>query len=196
MNKITIIKKQNQPVKINPKTNVIENTTYCPSPNNDDRPNNTAIDLLVIHSISLPPGEYGGPWIEKLFTNQLPPDEHPYFETIKHLNVSSHILIRRDGNIIQFVPFNKRAWHAGESSYEGREQCNDFSIGIELEGTDTSEFETVQYEQLAQLIRCLDSTYDSISSDRLTGHSDIAPDRKTDPGTGFNWDTLNTLLKS
>ena len=181
-------------MKINTETGLIENAHYTASPNTDDRPADEDIDLVVIHSISLPPGEYGGPWIEKLFTNTLPADEHPYFKEIHELKVSSHILIRRDGTVQQFVPFHQRAWHAGQSCYQGRETCNDFSIGIELEGTDDSEFEDIQYQQLAELIKTLDASYDKIDKNRLTGHSDIAPGRKTDPGTGFDWDKLKGLL--
>jgi len=183
-------------VKINPQSGLIETATYIPSPNNDERPDGCPADLLVIHSISLPPGEYGGHWIEKLFTNTLPPDEHPYFKEIEGMQVSSHVLIQRDGNIIQFVPFEKRAWHAGESSYENRTACNDFSIGIELEGTDTDSFEDAQYQQLAKLIDCLCETYETLSPVRIAGHSDISPGRKTDPGTGFDWIRLNKLLKT
>ena len=160
----------------------------------DDRPEGADINLLVLHSISLPPGEFGGHWIEKLFCNQLPSDAHPYFAEIHKLQVSAHVLIQRDGNIVQFVPFDKRAWHAGESCYEGSERCNDFSIGIELEGTDTDSFEDVQYEQLAAVINTLNESYPSITTSRITGHSDIAPGRKTDPGTGFDWNKLSSLL--
>ncbi|MDH5389098.1 MAG: 1,6-anhydro-N-acetylmuramyl-L-alanine amidase AmpD [Gammaproteobacteria bacterium] len=181
-------------MKINTETGLIENVQYIASANTDERPALEDIDLVVIHSISLPPGEYGGPWIEKLFTNQLPADEHPYFKEIHELKVSSHVLIRRDGTVQQFVPFHQRAWHAGQSCYQGREACNDYSIGIELEGTDDSEFEDVQYQQLAELIKTLDSSYDSIDKNRLTGHSDIAPGRKTDPGSGFDWGRLRGLL--
>jgi len=181
-------------VKINTETGLIENVQYIASANTDERPALEDIDLVVIHSISLPPGEYGGPWIEKLFTNQLPADEHPYFKEIHELKVSSHVLIRRDGTVQQFVPFHQRAWHAGQSCYQGREACNDYSIGIELEGTDDSEFEDVQYQQLAELIKTLDSSYASIDKNRLTGHSDIAPGRKTDPGSGFDWGRLQELL--
>ncbi|MCK4705921.1 MAG: 1,6-anhydro-N-acetylmuramyl-L-alanine amidase AmpD [Gammaproteobacteria bacterium] len=181
-------------MKINTKTGLIENAQYTASANTDERPVDTDIDLLVIHSISLPPGEYGGPWIEKLFTNALPADEHPYFKEIHELKVSSHVLIRRDGTVQQFVPFHQRAWHAGQSCYEGRETCNDFSIGIELEGTDDSAFENIQYQQLAELIDALTRSYPNIDKNRLTGHSDIAPGRKTDPGTGFDWDKLRQLL--
>jgi AmpD protein len=160
----------------------------------DDRPEGTDINLLVLHSISLPPGEFGGHWIEKLFSNTLPPDAHPYFAEIHQLQVSAHVLIQRDGHIVQFVPFDKRAWHAGESCYEGTERCNDFSIGIELEGTDTDSFEDIQYEQLAAIIGALNETYPSITTSRITGHSDIAPGRKTDPGSGFDWSKLSALL--
>jgi AmpD protein len=181
-------------VQINTETGLIENTQYIASPNVDVRPAGADIDLIVIHSISLLPGEYGGPWIEKLFTNQLPADQHPYFQEIHQMQVSAHVLIRRDGTVQQFVPFHQRAWHAGQSCYDGRETCNDFSIGIELEGTDNSAFEDIQYRQLAELIKTLDSSYDKINKNRLTGHSDIAPGRKTDPGTGFDWDKLRNLL--
>ncbi len=181
-------------MKINPTTNLIENIPFIASPNCDARPENTEIELIVIHSISLPPGKYSGSWIEKFFTNQLPADEHPYFEEIKNLKVSSHVLIYRDGSVQQFVPFTQRAWHAGESCYEKREACNDFSIGIELEGTDNSAFEDIQYQTLARLILALEKTYTSISRKRITGHSDIAPGRKTDPGTCFDWGKLNNLL--
>ena len=181
-------------MKINANTGLLENVPFIASPNCDARPDNTEIGLIVIHSISLPPGEYGGPWIEKLFTNQLPGNKHPYFDEIKDQKVSVHTLIRRDGSIQQFVPFSQRAWHAGQSCYEGREACNDFSIGIELEGTDESDFEDIQYQKLAELIESLASTYPDISRERLIGHSDISPGRKTDPGTGFDWDKLLALL--
>ena len=181
-------------MNIHSKTGLIEGIEYIASPNADDRPDDSMIDLVVVHSISLPPGEYGGGWIEKLFTNQLPANHHPYFEEIHQLQVSAHVLIRRDGTLLQFVPFHQRAWHAGQSCYQGRECCNDFSIGIELEGTENSTFEDIQYEQLAQLVKALEQTYPGINKQKLTGHSDIAPGRKTDPGTGFDWNTLNTHL--
>lgn len=181
-------------MKINTNTGLIENIPYIASPNCDARPENTEIDLIVIHSICLPPGEYGGPWIEKFFTNQLPADEHPYFEEIKDLKVSAHILICRDGSVQQFVPFSQRAWHAGESCYMERKACNDFSIGIELEGTDDTAFEDSQYQSLANLILSLEKAYSGVSRKHITGHSDIAPGRKTDPGTGFDWDKLKGLL--
>jgi len=165
----------------------------CPSPNHDDRPEGAGIDLVVVHSISLPPGEYGGDAIERFFQNALPADEHPYFAEIHELQVSSHVLIKRDGSIVQFVPFDKRAWHAGVSRYQQRERCNDFSIGIELEGTDTDQFEEKQYRSLAELISSLRQAYPAIG-DHIVGHCDIAPGRKTDPGTGFDRSKLHSML--
>ena len=176
-------------MQINKTTGLLDDCTQCLSPNRDTRPDGMPIDLIVVHSISLPPGEYGGDAIERFFQNELDKDEHPYFEEIHQMQVSSHVLIKRDGEIVQFVPFNERAWHAGQSNYCGRECCNDFSIGIELEGTDTDEFEDAQYQKLGQLIAALRNTYPDIS-DNITGHSDIAPGRKTDPGTGFDWNRL------
>ena len=181
-------------MQINNSTDLLTDCTQCPSPNEDNRPDDITINLVVIHSISLPPGQYGGNSIERFFQNKLDKKEHPYFEEIHTLKVSSHILIKRSGEVVQFVPFNKRAWHAGQSCYQGRESCNDFSIGIELEGSDTDQFEEAQYQQLAQLITVLQTTYPAIS-DNITGHSDIAPGRKTDPGTGFDWNRLNTKIK-
>ncbi|MGD2160006.1 MAG: 1,6-anhydro-N-acetylmuramyl-L-alanine amidase AmpD [Gammaproteobacteria bacterium] len=181
-------------MQIDPVTHLIEGVEYIPSPNMDDRPGDADINLLVIHSISLPPGEFGGNGITRLFTNSLPPDEHPYFREIHQLEVSAHVLIRRDGSIVQFVPFDRRAWHAGESCYQGKERCNDFSIGIELEGTDTDPFENSQYKTLVELVRALCEHYPAINVQRIAGHSDIAPGRKTDPGTGFDWNRLAALL--
>lgn len=175
-------------------TALLLDTLYIPSPNCDLRPAGTGIDLIVVHGISLPPGEFGGPWIEQLFTNRLDPAAHPYFEAIAHLKVSAHILIRRDGEIIQFVPFDKRAWHAGESCFQDRNCCNDYSIGIELEGTDETPYTDTQYAQLAQLIACLQQAYPEITRERITGHSDIAPQRKTDPGPAFVWAKLHHEL--
>lgn len=164
------------------------------SPHLDERPGGTTLDLIVLHGISLPPGEFGGPWIDRLFTGDLPPDAHPYFGTIAHSRVSAHVLIRRSGEIVQYVPFSRRAWHAGASSYQGRAACNDFSIGIELEGTDETPYTDTQYEELARLIRALLRTYPTLSRDRIAGHSDVAPGRKTDPGPGFEWERLRRLL--
>lgn len=166
------------------------------SPNCDDRPEGVPIDLIVVHGISLPPGEYGGPWIDALFTNTLEPQAHPYFADIHELRVSSHLFIRRDGEVVQYVPFNRRAWHAGVSQYEGRERCNDFSIGIELEGTDETPYDDRQYQSLAEVIAALEQAYPELSRQRLTGHSDIAPGRKTDPGSAFSWSRLHALLES
>ena len=168
----------------------IRQAHYCLSPNPDARPANTVIDLVVIHGISLPPGEFGGPWIQDLFCNRLDPTAHPYFATIHTLQVSAHILIRRDGTLIQFVPLSRRAWHAGASCFQGRSRCNDFSIGIELEGTDQQPYDDRQYPVLAELIRSLQQHYPAMTPERITGHSDIAPGRKTDPGPAFAWPRL------
>lgn len=169
--------------------------TRTPSPNFDERPDPADISLLVIHCISLPPGEFGNHYIDQLFCNRLDPDDHPYFKDVYQLTVSSHLLIKRDGVCVQYVPFDKRAWHAGKSIYEGRERCNDFSIGIELEGTELVDYTDRQYVQLATVIRTLLETYPNLSTQRITGHSDIAPGRKTDPGASFDWQRLLELLK-
>jgi AmpD protein len=157
------------------------------SPNQDERPAGTEITLLVVHSISLPPGEYAGDAIERLFTNRLDPAAHPYFREIAGLRVSSHFLIRRDGELVQFVPVERRAWHAGVSSWRGRERCNDFSIGVELEGTDDGAFTDAQYARLARLIERLSRT---LPLRDIAAHSDVAPGRKSDPGAGFDWPRL------
>lgn len=157
------------------------------SPNCDERPGDADISLLVVHDISLPPGEFGGRYIEQFFTNNLDPAEHPYFEEIKGLQVSSHLLIKRDGTIIQFVPFSMRAWHAGESCHNGRERCNDYSIGIELEGTDDTPYSEQQYQALNQVIEVLQGQYPQITDSSIVGHCHIAPQRKTDPGPAFEW---------
>jgi AmpD protein len=170
--------------------------TRIPSPNFDERTDPSDISLLIIHCISLPPNEFGTPYIDQLFCNQLDPDKHPYFRAIHQLTVSSHLLIRRTGEIVQYVPFDKRAWHAGKSEYKGRERCNDFSIGIELEGTELIEYTEAQYQQLAVVIQLLIETYPQLSVDRITGHSDIAPGRKTDPGASFDWQKLFSLLNT
>ncbi len=155
-----------------------------PSPNFDERPEHAPIDLIVIHAISLPPDEFGGQGIMQLFTNALDPLEHAYYREIQHLRVSAHFLVRRDGELIQFVPCARRAWHAGVSAWQGRENCNDFSIGIELEGCDQLPFEDVQYRVLNRLLAQLRDRY---GIDAVVGHSDIAPGRKTDPGPCFDW---------
>lgn len=165
------------------------------SPNCDARPAGTAIDLLVIHNISLPPGEFGGPWIDRLFQNRLPAQAHPYFATIHQLRVSAHLLIRRDGTLIQYVPLELRAWHAGSSCFQGRERCNDFSIGVELEGTDELPFDDRQYRVLAATARELLRRFPAIAPSHIVGHCDIASGRKTDPGAAFDWKRFRRLLR-
>lgn len=163
------------------------------SPNFNERPEGE-ISLLVIHNISLPPGEFGADYITDLFCNRLDPDAHPYFAGIAHLQVSAHLLITRTGRVIQYVPFDKRAWHAGVSVFEGRENCNDFSIGIELEGTDDLPYTAQQYEQLSAVTRVLMQAYPAITRQRITGHCHIAPGRKTDPGAAFDWPAFLAML--
>ncbi|WP_019625948.1 1,6-anhydro-N-acetylmuramyl-L-alanine amidase AmpD [Thioalkalivibrio sp. ALJT] len=165
------------------------------SPNQDARPPGQEPELIVVHAISLPPGEFGGPYISELFRNRLDPAAHPYFAEIAALRVSAHVLIDREGRLVQYVPFSRRAWHAGVSHWDGRERCNDFSIGIELEGTDDHPFTPVQYTALAGLIRWLRSYFPGIGPQALAGHSDIAPGRKTDPGPYFDWQTLAARLR-
>jgi AmpD protein len=157
------------------------------SPNCDARPVPDDISLLVIHNISLPPGEFGGPHIDELFCNVLNASAHPYFADICQLRVSAHLLIRRDGSCTQYVPFDRRAWHAGRSSFEGREQCNDYSIGIELEGADDTAFTDAQYARLVEVTQLLLRQYPRITAQRIAGHSEVAPGRKTDPGPCFDW---------
>jgi AmpD protein len=157
------------------------------SPNCDDRPPGTEITLVILHSISLPPGEYGGDAIERLFTNRLDPHAHPYFKEICELRVSSHYLVRRDGEVVQFVPVARRAWHAGASSWRGRSRCNDFSIGIELEGTEDDAFTDAQYDALVCLVQQLRAR---LPLRDVAAHSDVAPGRKTDPGAHFDWARL------
>jgi AmpD protein len=164
------------------------------SPNHDPRPQNVEADLIVVHGISLPPGEFGGPWIDRLFTNTLPPDAHPYFKEVGSLRVSSHLVVTRDGAVTQYVKFTDRAWHAGKSAYRGRTACNDFSVGVELEGTDTLPYEPAQYAALAQIVAALCEAYPGLSPERMTGHSDISPGRKSDPGPAFDWDLARRLI--
>jgi len=167
-----------------------------PSANYDERPDGAAVELLVIHGISLPPGEFGGPWIDALFTNRLDPAAHSYFREICTLRVSAHVLIRRDGEVVQYVSFDHRAWHAGQSCFAGRERCNDFSIGIELEGCDDRPYDDAQYISLAAVTRALMQRYPAIDLTHIVGHSDIAPGRKTDPGPCFDWPRYRALLTS
>lgn len=160
---------------------------WTASPNANERPEGLEPDLLVIHNISLPPGQFGGPWIEQLFLNQLDPSADPFFASIAGLQVSAHLLIRRDGELLQFVELGRRAWHAGRSSFRGRPECNDYSIGIELEGADAVAFSDVQYQRLAEATQLIRARYPAITRDRITGHEQIAPGRKTDPGPAFDW---------
>jgi AmpD protein len=161
------------------------------SPNQDERPPDTEISLVVLHSISLPPGQYGGDSIERLFTNCLDPGAHPYFAEVCHLKVSAHFLVRRDGTVVQFVPVERRAWHAGASAWRGRERCNDFSIGIELEGAEEQPFEDAQYRALISLIKSLQ---EKLPLRDVAAHSEVAPGRKTDPGAHFDWPRLLAAL--
>lgn len=173
----------------------LEGVRRVESPNCDDRPAGVEPDLIVVHGISLPPGQFGGPWIDALFMNTLPGDGHPFFAEVAGLRVSAHALVRRDGGIVQYVPFQRRAWHAGESRWQGRERCNDYAIGIELEGTDASAYEPAQYAALARLVARLCRAYPTLSPDRIVGHSDVAPGRKTDPGIAFDWPLLRALVR-
>jgi AmpD protein len=175
-----------QNLHINP-AGICNEALFIASPNVDPRPDTGDIKLIVIHNISLPPNQYGGAGVIELFTNRLNPNEHPYYAEISHLKVSSHFFIRRDGQLVQFSSCLDRAWHAGQSNWQGRERCNDFSIGIELEGSDFEAFEAAQYEILNCLINVLESTY---PIEAITGHSDIAPSRKTDPGPHFDWSLI------
>lgn len=174
-------------------TGLVQEALYIASPNCDERPPDTAIELIVIHSISLPPGIFGGPEIIDLFMNRLDAGAHPFFTGIASMRVSSHFLIRRDGTLLQFVPCAKRAWHAGVSSWQGRSRCNDFSVGIELEGCDDSGFEEAQYSRLKLLSQALHAYYPIAAT---AGHSDIAPGRKTDPGPCFDWARYRAGLKN
>ena len=165
------------------------------SPNCDARPAACGIELLIVHGISLPPGQYGGAYVDQLFTNTLNPTDHPYFAGIVDMRVSSHLLIDRAGRLTQYVPFDRRAWHAGRSVFQGRKACNDFSIGVELEGCDEHAYEAVQYEILAQTVRALRKSWPTLAKDRIVGHSDVAPGRKTDPGPAFDWTHFFSLIE-
>lgn len=185
----------------------LNNTQHCPSPNYNERPDASDIRLLVVHNISLPPGEFGGPHIKNFFCNRLACDEHPYFQTLDGLEVSAHFLIERCGKLVQFVPLQGRAWHAGQSSYGGEPNCNDFSVGVELEGCDDQPYTQAQYQTLARLSADLVGRYPGLSAAgpcaqsrvpglNICGHSDIAPGRKTDPGDSFDWVLYQTYLES
>jgi N-acetyl-anhydromuramoyl-L-alanine amidase len=174
-------------IRVDTATGLMESARQCPSPNQDERPAGAEPELLVLHGISLPPGRFGGAGIERLFMNTLDWDSHEYFMTIRGLEVSAHLLIRRDGELVQFVPFTRRAWHAGESEFRGRPRCNDFSIGIELEGEDETPYTDAQYEVLIGVLAELLHSYETLSAREIAGHSDLSPGRKTDPGPAFDW---------
>jgi AmpD protein len=184
------------PMKIDPATGLVAGARQVLSSHFDARPAGVVPELIVIHGISLPPGEFGGPWIDRLFTGSLPPDAHPSFEDVARLRVSAHVVITRDGTVVQYVPFGQRAWHAGQSHYRGRASCNDFSVGIELEGTGDVPYTDSQYEQLAELVVALLDTYPSLSVEHIAGHNDIAPGRKTDPWPTFDWERWRGILRS
>lgn len=177
-------------LSVDPDSGLVAGAWQIPSPNCDQRPDPADISLIVVHGISLPPGEYGGSCVAELFTNRLDPHAHPYFMDLADVRVSAHLFIRRDGALLQFVPLHRRAWHAGQSAYCGRARCNDYSIGIELEGTDDEPFTDAQYETLITLCRALIEVYPAITAERITGHEHIAPGRKTDPGPYFDWQRL------
>jgi N-acetyl-anhydromuramoyl-L-alanine amidase len=185
---------QNTSFTISPGTGLLRPARQCPSPNQDDRPEGVEPELVVLHGISLPPGEFGGAHIEQFFTNCLDRAGHPYFEEICGMHVSAHLLIRRDGEVLQFVPFGRRAWHAGESSFRGRARCNDYSIGIELEGTDDTPYTDVQYAVLAPVLRALFDVWPTLDARVVAAHSDVAPGRKSDPGPAFDWLRLYDAL--
>lgn len=178
------------PLVVHGPTGLLVGVRQVLSPHHDARPPGLATDLVVLHGISLPPGEFGGPAIEQLFTGTLRPEGHPYFAGIAGLRVSAHLLVRRDGELVQFLPFGRRAWHAGASEYEGRQGCNDFSVGIELEGADEVPYTDAQYRQLAAVLRALFAAYPDLGPGRVTRHSDIAPGRKTDPGPAFDMERI------
>lgn len=180
---------------VDPVSGRLEAARQVDSPNCDERPPGSVPELIVVHGISLPPGEYGGPWVDLLFTNRLPRDAHPYFESIADLRVSTHLLIRRDGELVQYVPFHRRAWHAGASCWQGRERCNDFSIGIELEGTDSDPYESIQYAMFGRIVALLCRSYPTLGPERIAGHDEIAPGRKTDPGIAFDWPLARALVR-
>ena len=179
---------------VDPATGLVVGARRVLSPNYDERPLDAELGLIVVHGISLPPGEFGNGWIDRFFCNDLPADAHPYFATIQNLMVSAHVLIARDGTLTQYVPFDRRAWHAGRSEYCGRSACNDFSVGVELEGTDELPYAEAQYRALGQLIVALRRGYPSLRRAEVVGHSDIAPGRKTDPGPAFDWALLEREL--
>lgn len=182
-------------MRVDVTSGLVEGARFVPSPNCDARPTGSKPEVLIIHAISLPPGKFGGPGVEQLFCNALDATEHPYYAEIEGLRVSAHLLVRRDGELLQFVPLHLRAWHAGQSQCEGRPRVNDFSIGVEMEGCDDAPFDDAQYRVLAQLTDHLLAAYPAITPARIYGHSDIAPARKTDPGPMFDWDRYRSALR-
>ncbi len=185
---------QGPEVTIDTGRGLLAEARFVCSPNQDARPPGATIDLIVVHGIGMPPGVFGGPWVEKLFLNELPREAHPFFASLEGLKVSAHVFLRRDGTMLQFVPFHARAWHAGASAWRERTGCNDFSIGIEVEGADDIPYEPVQYRVLAALVAGLRRAYPTLAADALAGHSDVAPGRKTDPGPAFDWTALAQQL--
>lgn len=182
-------------LRIDTATGLLIDVRQVLSPHFDERPTGTVPGLIVVHGISLPPGRFGGPWIDQLFTGNLHAEADPAFHDIAALRVSAHLVIRREGDLTQYVSFDKRAWHAGRSEYRGRSACNDFSIGIELEGTDTSAYSDAQYRSLTAAVTALIAAYPTLSAQHIAGHSDIAPGRKTDPGPAFDWDRWRAMLR-
>ncbi|HEX2163207.1 MAG TPA: 1,6-anhydro-N-acetylmuramyl-L-alanine amidase AmpD [Thermoanaerobaculia bacterium] len=181
-------------MRVDPATGLLAGARYVPSPHQDDRPPGTEIELLVVHGISLPPGSFGGPWIERLFLGTLPTEAHPYFATINP-RVSAHLLVRRSGRIVQYVPFHRRAWHAGASSWRGRERVNDFSVGVEVEGAESVPYEAAQYRALAAAVAALAAAWPALGEDgRVVSHAEVAPERKTDPWASFDWGRFRSLL--
>ena len=182
------------PMRFHAESGLLAGARQVLSPHCDERPPGAGPELVVVHGISLPPDQYGGPHIERLFCGNLDPAGHPYFAEVAGLRVSAHLLVRRDGQVLQFVPVGLRAWHAGRSSWQGRDACNDFSIGIELEGSDAVPYEPGQYASLAAVIRARCAAWPALSPECVVGHSDVAPGRKTDPGPAFDWPRLRALL--
>jgi AmpD protein len=182
-------------MEVERETGLLVGVPYVPSPFQNERPEGAEVELVVIHGISLPPGEFGGPWVERLFLGRLPPEAHPFFAEIRALRVSAHLLVRRSGRIIQYVPFHRRAWHAGTSSWRGREGLNDVSIGIELEGADGIPYEGTQYRAAAAAVAALAAAWPRLADpDRLVSHADIARGRKTDPWASFDWQRFRRLI--
>jgi AmpD protein len=182
-------------LRVDVATGLLPEVRQVLSPHFDARPPGVLPELIVVHGISLPPGEFGGPWIDRLFAGNLPPDAHPFFRGLAGARLSSHLLIRRSGELVQYVPLHERAWHAGVSQYQGRAACNDFSIGIELEGVDDQPYEDEQYRELVSVTQALLGALPSLSKERIVGHSDIAPGRKTDPGAAFDWPRFRASLR-